>query len=263
MTDLAAYKDQSHYLIVITDRLSKEIILEAMCTMTAEACATRFINCFYRFHGFPRAISSDRGSNWVCEFWRRVCKRVGIEQRLSTAFYPQSDGATENLLSAAQLALNKRDSSLGYSPFFLNYGYHVLTIALFTDTKDSVTTLTKAASSNARKADNFARKLEEGQALAQASMAWRQQIMEDAGNQGRQQSEVFKLGDCVWLNLKNIATPRPSRKPSWLHAKYEVVKITSPHVIQLDVPIGVHPRFHVDMLKRAADDLLPSQIQKD
>ena len=87
--------------------------------------------------------------------------------------------------------------------------------------------------------------------------------MEDTANRGRQQAEIFKEGDRVWLNLKNIATPRPSKKFAWLHAKYKIVKVVSPHVVELDIPSGIHPRFHVDMLKKAAEDPLPSQIRDD
>lgn len=284
MTDLPAKKDQPKYLMVITDRLSKEIILEAMTTMNAEACAKRFLQCFYRFHGFPRAITSDRGSNWVSDFWRRLCEQAGIEQRLSTAFHPQTDGATEranqeiqaylrafityaqtdwsDLLPSAQLAINNRDSSLGYSPFFLNHGYHVSPILNTSHTTEQSDSL-KQNSVKTRQADALINKLKEGQSLAQAAMAWRQQIMEDASNQKRQQSETFKEGDLVWLNLKNVATPQPSKKLSWLHSKYRVVKVISPHVVELDIPSGIHPRFHVDMLKRAANDPLPSQVQDD
>lgn len=152
MTDLPVGKTQLRYLMVMTNRLSKELILEAMNTMDAEACAKRFIDCFYRFHGFPRAITSDRGSNWVGNFWTRLCELTGIEQRLSTAFHQQTDGATEranqevqaylrafvnyaqtdwaDLLPAAQLALKNRDSSLGFSPFFLTHGYHIPPISV-------------------------------------------------------------------------------------------------------------------------------------
>lgn len=93
-------------------------------------------------------------------------------------------------------------------------------------------------------------------------MAWRQQVVEDTANHGRQQAENFK-GDRVWLNLKNIVTPRPSKKFAWLHTKYRRVKVIFSHVVELDFPSNIHPWFHVDMLKKAAEDPLPYQIQND
>ncbi|KAI0991186.1 hypothetical protein K3495_g17001, partial [Podosphaera aphanis] len=174
-----------------------------------------------------------------------------MQQRLSTAFHPETDGATERanqevqayirafvtysqtnwseLLPAAQLALNNRDSSLGYSPFFLNHGYHISPISAAASATDNMEP--KLTSIKARQADAFVNKIEEGQALAQAAMAWRQQMMEDTANRARQQAELFQVGDFAWLNLKNIPTPRPSKKFAWLHAKYRVVKIISPHVV--------------------------------
>jgi hypothetical protein len=37
--------EEPRYLIVLTDRLSKYIQLEAITSMTAEACARRFRDC--------------------------------------------------------------------------------------------------------------------------------------------------------------------------------------------------------------------------
>ena len=69
MTDLPTKsKDQPRFMMVITDRLLKSCTLEAMSTMAAEDCTERFIQCHYRFHGFPSHLTSDRGSNWVGDF---------------------------------------------------------------------------------------------------------------------------------------------------------------------------------------------------
>lgn len=68
--------------MVRTDPLSKETILESMNTMNIEICVKTFSQFFCRLHGFHRAIVSGRGSNWVGDFWRRLCDRVSIEQKL-------------------------------------------------------------------------------------------------------------------------------------------------------------------------------------
>lgn len=119
-----------------------------MNTIKAEDCAKVFLKLHFRYHGFPTNLTSDRGSNWVGDFWRELCRQTGISQRLSTAFHPQTDGATERMnqeilaylrafvsyaqfdwkdfLPCAMLALNNRASTdIGMSPFFVEHGYNV------------------------------------------------------------------------------------------------------------------------------------------
>lgn len=50
-------------IMVITDRLSKDIFIFATNSMTAENCAKIFIDRYYRYFGFPRFLTSDRGSD--------------------------------------------------------------------------------------------------------------------------------------------------------------------------------------------------------
>lgn len=47
MTDLpVSHESDLSFLMVITDRLSKEVTLEAMTIIEAEVCAERFVSCF-------------------------------------------------------------------------------------------------------------------------------------------------------------------------------------------------------------------------
>ena len=87
--------------------------------------------------------------------------------------------------------------------------------------------------------------------------------MEEQANKKRQAAEVFKVGDKVWLNLRNIQTPQLSKKLSWVNGKYQVTRVIDSHSVELNVPTSIWPRFNVDLLKRAAEDPLPSQQVSD
>ncbi|KJZ76224.1 hypothetical protein HIM_04306 [Hirsutella minnesotensis 3608] len=279
MVDLPANGKDPRFLMVICDRLLGSCTLEAMDSMEAEACAERFVQCHYRFHGFPKTMTSDRGSNWVSKFWQRLCELVRTEQRLSTAYHPQTDGATERmnqevlvylrifvayaqtdwarLLPMAMLAINNRDSSVtGYSPFFLTHGYHAEPI-------QQTQILSRSKTDPKAGADHFIARLREGQELAQAAKATAQQIMEHQANKGRRPSQKFVVGERVWLNLKNVTTPQLKKKLSWTQAKYKVTKVIAPDVYELDVPSNIHPRFFADLLRKDPNDPLPSQVQDD
>ena len=265
----------ARYPWVIVDRLTKAVTLEAMDTMDAEACAQRFLYCHYRFHGMPRSIVSDRGSNWLSRFWRRFCELSGVTQRLSTAYHPQTDGAPErmnqeiqaylwayvsylqkdwgDLLLAAQLALNNRESAATrVSPFFVEHGFHVEPLSI-EDPDEPPQNLEEG------KADALLSRLQEATEYMQAVIAASQQRQEEAANSRRAPAERFEVGDKVWLSMANYRSPRPCRKLDWLHHKYTVTRVISSHVVELDVPGSIHPRFHVDLLRRARQDPVPGQ----
>jgi hypothetical protein len=105
--------------------------------------------------------------------------------------------------------------------------------------------------------------MREAQEFAQAAMASAQQQMEEYANRSRKAAEELKVGDLVWLNLRNVQTPQLSKKLSWINAKYRVKRVLGSHHVELNVPGGIFPKFHVDLLKRAPEDPLPSQRLRD
>jgi transposase InsO family protein len=272
--------NSSRYLLVITDRLTREVVLEALPTMEAEACAQRFLECYYRYHGAPSSIVSDRGTNWTSDFWRYFCVLAGITQRLSTSYHPQTDGSTErknqdieaylrayvtynqsnwgSLLPSAQLSLNSRDhSATKMSPFFATHGFHPQTVELNREPKGG------PRSTGAAAARALVSRHQEVADLLQSASAATQQLNEDSANKRRSPAERFEVGDKVWLHMGNYHSPRPSKKLDWLHQKYTVTKVLGTAVVELNVPTAIYPRFHTDMLRRASTDPAPGQIQDD
>ena len=94
ITELAPNKDCTS-IMVVTDRLSKSIIAVLMKETHAIDVAQTLLEHIFQHHGLPTAIVSDRGTQFVSMLWTEVCRLVKITRRLSTAFYPETDGATE------------------------------------------------------------------------------------------------------------------------------------------------------------------------
>jgi hypothetical protein len=267
-------------IIVITDRLGKGVICDGLEDIQAETVAKWFVRNYYRRHYLPRAIVSDRGSQFTGLLWTRICNLLNIKRRLSTAYHPETDGSTErknqeleaylrtfvnhaqddwyDMLPSAEIAINGKDAaSTGVSPFFLEHGYHVDPL----DVSEELSTPVRDSPIAA--ADRIVRKLQTAREWAQSAMTYAQQVQEENTNRYRQQSPSYKVGDKVWLDLTNIRTNRPSKKLDAKHAKYTVVEVVGSHSYRLNTPPGIHNVFHSKLLRPASYDPLPSQAQDD
>jgi hypothetical protein len=83
-------------ILVVINRLIKiKHLIPYHITDNADKLAMLFIIYVWKFYGLPENIISDRGSLFKSEFWKRLCKRLGIDSLLFTAFHSEIDGQTE------------------------------------------------------------------------------------------------------------------------------------------------------------------------
>ena len=96
-------------------------------------------------HGLPESVVSDRGPQFAAELTKELNWMLGIEMKLSTAFYPQMDGQMEQMnqkleqylrffvehrqkdwpewLALAEFVVNNKvHMATKVSPFIANYG---------------------------------------------------------------------------------------------------------------------------------------------
>jgi hypothetical protein len=83
-------------ILVIIDRLTKmKHFIHCKKTCNSEKVARLYVKYIWKLHGLPRTIVSDRGPQFVFEFWKHLIKRLGITALLSIAYHPETDGQTE------------------------------------------------------------------------------------------------------------------------------------------------------------------------
>ena len=87
---LVARKD---VILIVCNRLSKMMHFVAITErMLAEGLARLFKDNIWKLHGLPESIVLDRGLQFATELIKELNRILGIETKLLTAFYPQTDG---------------------------------------------------------------------------------------------------------------------------------------------------------------------------
>lgn len=201
---------------------------------------------------------------------------MGTRLLMSTAFHPQTDGASERTIRSVtqvlralvnpdqldwidkipltEFAINSSVSATtGYAPFELNYGYLPRTIA-------GIQTDTPFAGVKA-----FAERARDNLMIAHDAIIEARVRQTHYANQGRQEEPTLGVGDMVYLATKNLSFPK-GRARKLVPKFIGPYKITEAHpevsAYTLDLPQDlrerrIHPTFHVDLLrKHEANDAL-------
>ena len=228
------------------------IFLPCKTTITGEGVAKLYMEHVYRWFGLPQKIISNRDPRFTSHFARGLTRTLGIQQNVSTAFHPQTDGLTERKnqwvegylrhLTAAQqddwadwLAIatavhnhhpnattkvSPTEALLGYQPRLDHQG---------------------PPSMNERAEERTRRAYEARETARAAINHWA----------GQTPSPQFKTGDRVWLEAKNLTLPYASIKlaPRRL-GPFSIIKQVSPVAYQLALPPSwtIHDVFHASLL---------------
>lgn len=219
---------------------------------------------------------SDRGPQFIAQFWQHLAKRLRVQLAKSTAFHPQTDGQTERInavleqilrattsyrqddwvewLGTAEFAVNSaRSASTGASPFEINYGYQP---------RIGFEPIPSSEEAPAIDAEEFALRMQDINDYVQIQLQVAQSRYEEYANRSREGAPEYRPGQLVWLNAQHIRTVRASRKLDWKNlGPFEVEEAVGPYAYRLKLPdtMRCHPVFHVSLLRPAATDPAPGQ----
>jgi hypothetical protein len=273
------------YLWVIICRLTNQVHLTPISVRTKTTeLAWFYIRDIVRLHGMPESIVSDRNSKFTAKFWRELHRAMGTKLLMSTSFHPQTDGHSERAIRSigqilrstvspdqkdwvprvplVEFALNSSiNSSSGFAPFELNYGYMPQLVAFPTN------------GIKYRSVKEFAQRARVNLEIAHDAIIEAHIQATYQANLSRSEEKPFGVGDLAYLSTANLNLPKQrARKlaPKYI-GPYKVTEAypeTSDYVLELSpelVARRIHPRFHVLLLRAHEpndDALFPSRESK-
>lgn len=266
-----------NYLWVVMCRLTSMVHLIPIRTdTTATELSEIFIREIVRLHGLPKSIVSDRDSKFTSRWWREVHRLLGAKLLMSTAFHPQTDGATERINRSigqilrsvvrpdqkdwvlrcpmVEFAINSSlNASSGFAPFDLNYGYTPSMLRSLPTGEDAHPGVTA-----------FVNRALHYLADAHDSVIASRVFQTHFADKRRSADPGISVGDLVYLATKNLNTPKSRTGklvPKFVGPYRVTAAFPEKSVYELALPEDlvkrrIHNRFHVSLLRphHANDD---------
>ena len=237
-------------ILVVCDRLSKmtHFVVTTEGTL-AEGLVRLFRDNVWKLHGLPESVVSDRGPQFTAELMKELNRMLGIETRLPTAFYPQTDRQMERmnqeleqylrffvdhrqkdwpewLASAEFVVNNKAHMATKVLPFIANYGKELRM-------RGNIRKRGKV-----EKATEFVERMKKVHEEVGAVLKKAQEDMKRQADKGRKETEEWKKGNRVLLSTKDLVfKERLARKlVDQYVGPYTIEEVVSTNAIKLRLP---------------------------
>ncbi len=223
-------------------------------TIDGPGIAQEYLKHLVPWFGVPKCIISDCDPQFASNFSKAICKALGVQQNLSTAFHPRTDGQTEwmnawieqylrpwmtgqqnnwaKLLPIAEFAHNSwKNNTTCHSPH-----------ELLTSTRPQVNI--QLINGNTPAADVRLKELEEARQEVQRNLEARQ------SQRDNMRTMEMKTGDKVWLEGKNLHVTGTCKLLPQRYGPFTITEQIRPVAYRLELPLStkIHNVFHANLL---------------
>ena len=208
-------------VLMVMDHNCTKVVILILCneTITAKGVTKLYLEHAFKHIGLAKVFIHDRDTQFMSSFVVKMCQALGIKQKASTAFHPQTNGQSEctnqkleqylrfytnskqdnwaQFLSMAEFTFNSwRNESTKKSPFEVLMGYNLQ--AEWTNVLSPVPQVTHHLEQIREAWDQAST------AMHKAQLSW----IKDK----EKKQHVYQKGDQVWLDGRNIKTYQPTAK---------------------------------------------------
>jgi len=225
---------------------------------SAEGLTKLFQDHVWRLHGLPESIILDRGVQFAVGIMKELNNLLGIQTKLSTAYYSQTDGQTERINQELEqylrVFIDHRQKQwpdwLGMAEFAYNNKIHTATKILpfkANYSQDPRMGFEGRRRGKYKAAGKFIEKMKKIQEEAKAVLGKAQEEMKKFVNRKWGEEEEYKVEDLVLLSMRDLKWQMKGRRSEKLTehfvGPYKVKEIVSSNAIELELPKSI--RIHL------------------
>ncbi len=255
LSESFAYGGTYNAIFVLIDKLSKMChYIRCRSDMTAGELAEVITQEVIRLHGVSSAIIFDRGSLFTSRLWANLMYSFRIKQQLSTAFHQQTDWQTQRQNSVLEQYLRSHVNYLqdDWAPFLglAKFGYNTVVLSS-TGKAPFKIVYWKVPRSDMLTLDEVQKYIvtqgssSEGESLIKRKRATCEKVTKSLARAQAYQARtykkshcdlVYKVGQKIWLRVKNITIERPWRKLDWQrYCPYRIIERIRKVAYRLDL----------------------------
>lgn len=98
---------KNRYVLVFVDYFTKYVEMVPIKNIDAAIVANEFLKNIICRHGVPKYLHSDRGTQYLSNIVKEVCRLLDVKKTQTTSFHPQCNGQSERMMSVNLNSLSK------------------------------------------------------------------------------------------------------------------------------------------------------------
>jgi hypothetical protein len=234
----------------------RAILIPTTKTLMQEGAGQLLLDNLYKQFGLPNKMLSDRGPQFAAKAFCELLKLLGIKSNLTTAYHPQTDGATERVnqdylsiyCSAHPAKWKNSLSTLEFTHNNLQHADRIYTSFELMNGEAPVAILTTFKNT---KFESVAEKIKNLVTSREQALAAHELARSCMAERMKSNFVPFKKGQMVWLDSRHLKTNYYKKMAPKREGPFKIEEVLGLVTYQLKLPESwqIHKVFYATLLR--------------
>ena len=253
------------HIMIIMNRFNKKKKFVTLYSLNVETMIQIFIEWIWREEKYFSIIVSNKKTQFIVHFWRRLCKRIDTNSKLFIAWHSKTDDQTKiinanlktyfrafvnynqnnwvNYLTIIEFEINSTKSSLTNVESFLTTKKYFSRLNL-ESSKSIIDTTTQKK--NMKNVDKLIEKLKIIKVFLRNELKWAQTQQKHQANRRKQSTTKFRVDDKIMLNFKFLKTLKSNNELNYKNLNsFTINRMINNNAYQLNLSKSMSDVFSI------------------